>query len=46
MGTVSINEMAVEELSTRQLQDVNVVNIGGPLDNIITSRSQRPDLYT
>ena len=35
--------MTEEELSSRQLPDVNVVNIGGPLDNIITSRSQRPD---
>ena len=35
--------MVVETDAGSQQGQVKVVNIGGPLDNFITSRSQRPD---
>ena len=33
----------IVESYTRSQEEVKVVNIGGPLDNFITPRSQRPD---
>ncbi len=33
----------IVESDTRSQEEVKVVNIGGPLDNFITPRSQRPD---
>ena len=35
--------MIVKTDAGAQQREVKVVNIGGPLDNFITSRSQRPD---
>ncbi len=35
--------MTIEAKGVRQQEEIKVVNIGGPLDNFITHRSQRPD---
>lgn len=35
--------MTIEAEGVRQQEEIKVVNIGGPLDNFITPRSQRPD---
>lgn len=35
--------MTIESEGVRQQEEIKVVNIGGPLDNFITPRSQRPD---